>query len=259
MAKHLHILSGLFTWAEKQAYTPEGYLNPTRGLAPTKAEQATQATQVRPFTHEELLRVFSSPRFLKQRLDRPARYWIALLCLFQLSRREEVAQLALVDLREKDGIPCITITDLGEDQSVKNKGSRRTMPIHSSLIALGFLDYVRTVRAQGHTRLFYQLPQRAHGYSDAVGKWWAQLLDSLDLTQPELVMHSLRHGIHYLHELGCPQDVAEMLTGHTPTTVHDKTYAHRELTKLSRLRDGLEKMQFPAVLTVLNQGRGEES
>jgi hypothetical protein len=64
-------------------------------------------------------------------------------------------------------------------------------------------------------------------------------------------MHSLRHGIHYLHALGCPQDVAEMLTGHTATSVHDKVYAHRELTPLTRLRDGLEKMQFPAVLKAL--------
>lgn len=229
-------------------------MNPTKGLAPTKTEQEKGAKQVRPFTDEELLRVFSSPNFLKQRLERPARYWISLLCLFQLCRREEAAQLALADLGVKDGIPCLTITDTGEGQSVKNKGSKRTIPIHSSLIALGFLDYMQAVRAQGHARLFHQLLRRANGYSDAVGKWWALLLDTVGLSKPELVMHSLRHGIHYLHALGCPQDVAEMLTGHTPTTVHDKVYSHRELTPTSRLRDGLEKMQFPAVLAVLKDG-----
>ena len=259
VAKHLHTLSGLFTWAEKQDYTPEGFPNPTKGLAPTKTEQEKGAKQVRPFTDEELLRVFSSPRFLKQRLERPARYWIALLCLFQLCRREEAAQLAHADLGAKDGIPCLTITDVGVGQSIKNKGSRRTMPIHSSLIALGFLDYVQTTRAQGYARLFYQLTRGTNGYSDPIGKWYAKLLDTVGLSKPELVMHSLRHGIHYLHKLGCPQDVAEMLTGHTPTTVHDKTYAHRELTPMTRLRDGLEKMQFPVVLTVLKDKReGEE-
>jgi hypothetical protein len=30
-------------------------------------------------------------------------------------------------------------------------------------------------------------------------------------------------------------------------SVHDKVYTYRELTPLTRLRDGLEKMQFPAV------------
>ena len=253
VAKHLHTLSGLFKWAEKQGYTAEGAPNPTKGLAPTKTEQEKGARQVRPFNDEELVRVFSYPNFLLQRSSSPARYWITLLCLFQLCRREEAAQLALVDLGVKDGIPCLTITDQGENQSVKNKGSKRTIPIHSNLVALGFLDYVRTVRAQGQTRLFHQLPRGKNGYSDAVGKWFAQHLDKVGLSAPELVMHSLRHGIHYLHALGCPQDVAEMLTGHTATTVHDKVYAHRELTPLARLRDGLEKMQFPAVLKVLTE------
>lgn len=253
----MHTLSGLFTWAAKQGYVSEGAPNPTKGLAPSKAESEKGATVVRPFTDEELLRVFSSPNFLLQRASSPARYWIALLCLFQLCRREEAAQLALVDLGEKDGVPFLTITDQGEGQSVKNKGSKRTIPIHSSLIALGFLEYVQAVRTHGHARLFHQLPRGKNGYSDSVGKWYAQHLDRVGLSQPELVMHSLRHGIHYLHALGCPQDVAEMLTGHTATTVHDKVYAHRELTPLSRLRDGLEKMQFPAVLKVLTEKGAE--
>jgi hypothetical protein len=34
-------------------------------------------------------------------------------------------------------------------------------------------------------------------------------------------------------------------------SVHDTVYSHRELTPLTRLRDGLEKMQFPTVLKAL--------
>lgn len=253
VAKHLHTLSGLFSWADKQGYMGDSAVNPVKGLAPSKTESEKHALPIQPFTDEQLLCVFSSTNFLQQKASRPDRYWIALLCLYQLCRREEAAQLALADLGEKDGIPYITITDLGEGQSVKNKGSKRTMPIHSSLIALGFLSYVQAARAQGQTRLFYQLPRQANGYSDAIGKWFAKHLDRVGLSQPELVMHSLRHGIHYLHALGCPQDVAEMLTGHTATSVHDKVYAHRNLTPLTRLRDGLEKMQFPAVLDALRR------
>jgi integrase len=253
VAKHLHTLSGLFTWAEKQGFMNEGAPNPVKGLAPSKTESEKSATDIRPFTDEELLRVFSSTNFLDQKAPRPDRYWITLLCLFQLCRREEAAQLALTDIGAQDGIPFIVITDLGEDQSLKNKGSKRKMPIHSSLVSLGFLDYVRGLKDQGESRLFPQLQLRANGYSDAVGKFFARHLDKLKLSEPELVMHSLRHGIHYLHALGCPQDVAEMLTGHSATSVHDKVYAHRNLTPLTRLRDGLEKMQFPAVLTALAQ------
>jgi hypothetical protein len=91
----------------------------------------------------------------------------------------------------------------------------------SSLLSLGFLDYVQGLKDQGHTRLFPQLQRRVNGYSNAVGKFFARHLDKLKLSEPELVMHSLRHGIHHLHALGCPQDVAEMLTGHTATSVYD--------------------------------------
>lgn len=115
VAKHLHTLSGLFTWADKQGYMNDGASNPMKGLAPSKVESEKGATVVRPFTDEELLRVFSSTNFLKQKATRPDRYWITLVCLFQLCRREEAAQLSLADLGQKDGIPFITITDLGED------------------------------------------------------------------------------------------------------------------------------------------------
>ena len=74
----------------------------------------------------------------------------------------------------------------------------------------------------------------------------------MGLSQPELVFHSLRHGIHYLHDLGCPQDIVEVLTGHAASSVHNK-YAHRELTKLSRLQERLEKMQFPDVVKALEK------
>jgi hypothetical protein len=43
-----------------------------------------------------------------------------------------------------------------------------------------------------------------------------------------------------------------MLTGHAASSVHNK-YAHRELTKLSRLQERLEKMQFPDVVKALEK------
>lgn len=250
IAVHLHVLSGLFTWAAKQGYTPEGTAHPIRGLAPERAEREKDAQAILPFTDEQLTKVFVTPQFHQQRLRRPERYWVSLICLYQLCRLEEAAQLALNDIGEKDGIPFMNITDLGENQSVKTPGSKRTIPIHSDLIELGFLDYVQATRRTKQTRLFHQLPLIGYRYGSAISKWFANHLDRVGLSQPELVMHSLRRGIHYLHGLGCPQDVAEMLTGHTASSVHNK-YEHRNLTPLTRLRDGLEKMQFRAVLDAL--------
>jgi integrase len=203
----------------------DGGVNPVKGLTPSKKLTKQQEKQIRPFTDAELLAVFGAPAFVQQRDTQPARYWIALLGLFQVCRCEEAAQLALKDIGEDNGIPFMNITNLGEDQSVKNDGSKRKLPIHSSLIALGFLDYVQTIRAEGHARLFPQLPQRQNGYSDAVGKFFARLLDKVGLSDPLLVFHSLRHsGIHNLQKAGCPHHIEEIISGHAASGTHDRTY-----------------------------------
>lgn len=257
VAQRVHTISGCFTWAKKMGYVPDGWPNPMEGLAPSKKEYTKTMQKRRPFTTDELVTIFSSPHFTKQRELAPPRYWVTLLCLYQLCRREEAAQLTLADVGEKAPIPFIVITDLGDgehsNQSMKTPGSKRTIPIHSSLIALGFLDYVQSIRRTKQVRLFPQLTLVGKRYADPLGKWFARHLDRVGLAHPSLVMHSLRHGIHYLHALECPQDIAEMLTGHTASTVHNG-YEHRELTTMTRLQAGLEKMQFPDVLKALTKG-----
>jgi hypothetical protein len=66
--------------------------------------------------------------------------------LFTGARIGELAQLALTDIRDIDGIPSIDIND--EDyKSLKNKDSRRKIPIHPQLIRMGFLRFVDDMRA----------------------------------------------------------------------------------------------------------------
>lgn len=255
VTKHLHTLSGLFSWAEKQGYRGEGSTNPVKGLAPHKKLVRQQEKKIRPFTPAELLAVFGSQDFREQRERHPERYWTVLLCLFHICRREEAAQLALKDIQEEDGIPYLSITDAGDDQALKNEGSKRRLPVHSSLIQLGFLKYVHEITAAGHQRLFPQLPRQRNGYSDAIGKYFARLLNKVGLSDPLLVFHSLRHtGIHQLQKAGCPHHIEEMLAGHAAQGIHDKVYAHRELTPLSLLQEGLEKLRYDDVVKALAQG-----
>lgn len=253
VTKHLSILSGLFRWAENQGYLPDSAPNPIKGLTPNLRETKKQATQRLPFEDAELVTIFSMDDFRQQQQKNPARYWVPMLCLFQLCRREEAAQLALKDMGNQDGIPFMNITNLGDDQSLKTDGSKRKIPIHSSLIALGFLDYVQTIRAAGHKRLFPQLTRSAHGYGGAVGAWFTRLKRKAGITDPGKVLHSFRHGVYRLNNAGCPQNICEMLEGHTPSSVHDRTYAQRELTPLSLLRDGLEKLRYDEVVKVLTK------
>jgi integrase len=86
------------------------------------------------------------------------------------------------------------------------------------------MQYLESIKQAGHTRLFPQLKsKRNNGY----GKWFGRLVSSLGLTDPRLVIHSLRHGgISKLHSAGVPVNIAETLTGHTAGNVH-KQYVHK--------------------------------
>lgn len=251
--KHLSNLETLYKWAGDHDYLPEGFHSPARRLAPSKRQAKKQSVRRRPFTTEELLIVLGSREFLAQRSERPERYWLVLLLLFQGCRREEGAQLYLKDLGVADGgIRTINITDDEEDQTLKNTASKRKVPFHSSLIKLGFLMYVDSIKREGHIRLFPQLDRKGNnGYGDPVGKWFGRLVTSLGLTDPRLVIHSLRRGvITKLHSAGVPVNIAEVITGHSEGTEHEK-YVHRDQIAMKTLQKALEKIQFPEVVELL--------
>jgi hypothetical protein len=74
------------------------------------------------------------------------------------------------------------------------------------------------------------------------------------LSDPALVLHSLRHGgISKLTGAGCPHNVCEMLAGHAASGVHGQVYVHRDSIPLSLLREGLEKLRYDEVVTVLTK------
>jgi hypothetical protein len=71
--KHLSSLSSVFRWCERQGYIPEG-TNPVKGLAPAKKQAKKLAAPRRPFTTEELLKVFGSPAFKTPPLAKGTRH-----------------------------------------------------------------------------------------------------------------------------------------------------------------------------------------
>lgn len=249
--KHLTNTDTFFRWAMSHGYMPDG-TSPMKGLAPSKRLVKKHVVRRQPFTDEQLVTILGSPEFVNQRHERPERYWLILLLLFQICRREEAAQLYLRDIGESDGVTYLNITDKEPDQTLKNEGSRRKVPLHSSLIELGFLDYVHGIEAHGHKRLFPQLTRKGNnGYGDPVGKWFSRMVTDLGLTDPALVIHSLRHGgITKLHSAGVPVNIVETLTGHAAGNVHGQ-YVHRELISMKTLRDGLEKLEYPEVVKSL--------
>ena len=101
----------------------------------------------------------------------PYRKWIALLGLYTGARANEICQLYADDVQQVDEVWCLNIRDNRPDQKLKTANSARLIPIHSSLIAGGFIGFVQE-RAGG--RLFPELPHRQDGYSHLWGQWFSR-------------------------------------------------------------------------------------
>ena len=61
-------------------------------------------------------------------------------------RLNELTQLRLNDIVDVKGILCLSLTDEGEGQSLKNRQSKRLVPVHSALIEVGICDWISSVR-----------------------------------------------------------------------------------------------------------------
>lgn len=66
-----------------------------------------------------------------------------MIALFTGSRKNAVFTLQYKDIIQKDGIWCINfIEDCPGIKRLKTEDSQRIVPIHSTLIKMGFLDYI---------------------------------------------------------------------------------------------------------------------
>ena len=103
--------------------------------------------------------------------EEPHKIWIPLILLFTGARTNEIAQLYVEHIKEKEGIHLFKIKDEQEDQSTKNKSSNREVPIHKTLIDLGFLKYVEYQKKLNKDRLFSELYlTKNKGYGQHFGK-----------------------------------------------------------------------------------------
>jgi integrase len=132
------------------------------------------------------------------------------------ARVGEVAQLRREDVKVREAIHYLAITDQGEEQSTKNESSVRDVPLHSAIQREGFLKCVETV------------PRGAFLFGDLAGKCQEQRSDSgsrvymrwlrktVGITDKRIVSHSWRHRMEdELREVDAPDDVARAITGRT--------------------------------------------
>jgi integrase len=175
----------------------------------------------RAFSVKELNTLFASRLYTQgyrpdgQAID--AAYWVPLLGPFVGARIEELCQLRLDDIQRINGVWCIRICDLDEEQNVKTESSFRRVPLHDAVIRSGFLVYAARMASAGHERLFPTLSNHNANriYSNAVGKWFGRYLETIGLGDPRLDYHSFRYSFKQQCSLcGLSDEVRDALSGH---------------------------------------------
>ncbi len=188
----------------------EGWIerNPAKGLQ--VIDRVRRRDKRLPFSTEQLRLIFDAPIY-RGCLDdwagystpgparpRRGRFWVPLIALFSGMRMNEICQLHVADIHRLEEVNCFFVTegpsDIENGKRLKTAASERFIPVHPTLIDIGFMAFVADRRAAGAVRLFSELQASSTGYySDPFSKWFRRFLQRAGADQPKTCFHSFRH------------------------------------------------------------------
>lgn len=218
-------------------------INPaTHTLGRVESDAKRRKKKRLPFDRQDLSTIFSSQVYTLHRRSEgqsgEATYWIPLIMFYTGARPEEVAGLALADLKQdpKTGFYFEIVDRYDEDddlfddeenaaevpgshcRTLKNGASRRKIPVARQLLDLGLLRYVDYVRESGSAVFFPTLRK------DHVGKLCGAFVKvfsrikriELGILNERKVLYSFRHTMKdFLQEVDVPSKYLRRILGHT--------------------------------------------
>lgn len=250
--KQLKALSTILNFASQRlGLIPEDPVSASgllRSLAKSAKNAETRTAGEKGYSYQELMTIFRSPLFRGEwsppRADYgKALYWLPLLMVYTGARREELAQLLVGDVCQDVEANCWFIDICpGVGKTLKTHSSRRKIPLHPDLIALGFADYCNSQPADG--RLFPKLkPHPVDGYGHAIGKTWEKYLRmEVQLVSKASPSHGFRHAFKTLcRDVGIETALTDWLVGHAAPNV-GATYGTYPMRRLFE-----EVKKFPSI------------
>ena len=229
--KHFVSYAQVFSYARSMQLIDH---NPVEAVMPTKPKPTTK---VRHYEPSELTAIFKRPMFTGCAMthttngymmgyrDHPgeivlkdARYWMPILNLFHGNRMEEWGGAKIADLK-RDDETGVDYLDL-RDRQVKTEAAKRLLPLHPTVVAMGFLDYVEERKAAGDDYLFPEFPHDTSEADDPESstryftKWWGFWCDANGMPDPTVNFHSFRHTFKRECRGVISEEIHDLLTGH---------------------------------------------
>jgi integrase len=259
--KHIMGINAFFNWlikSKRLSENPFGLIDPARYHDPVQRKKD-------PFTTQDLEALFDADRM--KSYTEPHKYWVPLIAYFSGMRVNEISQLYVDDIQsetvvdekgQRHTLPYFDITPYREGQSIKTPYSLRKVPIHSTLLALGFQQYVADVRASGSQHLFPGLPWEEGGPGRVASRWFNQQLlrNACGIRDKQKTLHCFRHTLTTLAERArISEAIVRTINGHSDGRGIEKcSYVARgSLLECHRVLEGLEFAHRPTTPYVSKQ------
>ncbi|MBO9406172.1 tyrosine-type recombinase/integrase [Shimia sp. R9_1] len=232
----------------------KGWRSPVKGFIdakPTVKQDSEEDDGRRPFTAEEIRRLFDPEGDFEENFvkGQTTRRWMAHIMRWTGLRLGETAQIRVSDIQvTAKGTHFVKVTNREQAQSVKREASRRHMPLHPELIALGLLDFVNSIKEKhGEDAWLFQdlnhssKKERAKHISKAFLRWARK---KPYITDPEkLGTHSLRHSFKTAGFGRVSEGILNAMCGHATSDPATATYIKTVRFDADRLwEEGLRKM-----------------
>ena len=203
----------------------------------TKPSEARDA-----FTDAEVSRILNSPDYAKQRNLSPAVFWLICIAAYSGARLEEIAQLDPAnDIYKIDSVWIFDINDNGEKQ-LKNRSSKRVVPIHSRLIELGLIKLVNKLKIDGQRALLESENIRDGRIGKNAGKRVKTFIKS-KIGIPNKSLHNFRHTfITKLKKLEVNESIAASIVGHAHPQITYGTYGKNY--DIQQLKKNIELIKY---------------
>lgn len=204
----------------------------------------------RAFTEEELKTLLldnnSAPENYATSFSSPLKFWLPLIAVYTGARIAEICQLHTSDIKLVRALSsdaehwCIDIND-NDGKKLKNRHSKRQIPIHQNLINAGLIDYVNNLKAEEEIKLF---PELTNTHTNFATQWFGIYSDQAGVTDKDTSFHSFRHNFcSYLSDHHTPEDLVIALSGHQYKSLAKSTYnrnRNRDVGKLAEVINSID-------------------
>ena len=213
--QYITSLGTFFTWCVQNGYMEKNYADGVK----IKTRKTKRPDEIRlAFDSADLLAIFGSKEYREDKFRESYQFWLPVLGLYTGARMNELAQLRLDDIRVVDDIPSLVFQEDGRDKeiSIKNAASMRTVPLHPFIVdELNFMEHVQTLKAEGKTRLFTELPFQNNNYGHQASKWFGRYKKACGMESGQKVFHCFRHTLSdNLKQQLITETIIDELTGH---------------------------------------------